>query len=640
VSGICGVIRFDGSPVAEPDLDRQLRALAHLGPDQARRWCGGPAGLGALLMQVTREDLFEQQPLHDSAAGLVFVCDARIDNRDEIAAALDLDAAALHDMPDSRLLFTAYKAWGAACAERLIGDFVFAAWNAGAGTLELARDHMGQRHIFFHAGDGFFAFATEKKGLWALPDVPRVFPEASLARSLAPRQRRGLRQAGDAAAWDGIGSLPGGAILTLAADGSTTSRRYWAPRAAPEHENQSEAYYVDAYRRVLAEAVACRLRRTMRPAGVFMSGGFDSAAICALAGPVMRAQGRKLVAASSVMPEGYRGTIRHARPWVELCRREMPHIDVRYVTSEGLSVLANLERGFLSHDGPRSPNHAVNDALFSVIAAAGARVVMDGYGGDYTLNPKSRLFFVTLLKRGKFRLFVREWRARRRFLGVSQWTMVKSALIRDLAPPLVRRWRRHVNGLAPTGPTMPLTADFVSRFEDYGLNPDRVRVPTMRGALKDSLDTASSGAIIGGSITAAAHGLEFTQPFHDKRVIELALAIPEEMYIRNGRERYLARVALKDLYPPEFQDRLPGNYNLAPDFLRMAKAEEPAILAEIDRMEASGDLAKYFDFGRMRQMLTRRTPDQHASGSEFDTSQAINAFFRARYVKWFRGDNA
>ena len=65
MSGICGVIRFGGSPVAEQDLDRQLRALAHLGPDAARRWCGGSAGLGALLMRVTQEDLFDQQPLRD-----------------------------------------------------------------------------------------------------------------------------------------------------------------------------------------------------------------------------------------------------------------------------------------------------------------------------------------------------------------------------------------------------------------------------------------------------------------------------------------------------------------------------------------------------------------------------------------------
>ena len=52
-------------------------------------------------------------------------------------------------MPDSALLLAAYKKWGEACVDRLLGDFVFALWDARAGKLTLARDHMGQRHLFF-----------------------------------------------------------------------------------------------------------------------------------------------------------------------------------------------------------------------------------------------------------------------------------------------------------------------------------------------------------------------------------------------------------------------------------------------------------------------------------------------------------
>ncbi len=144
----------------------------------------------------------------------------------------------------------------------------------------------------------------------------------------------------------------------------------------------------------------------------------------------------------------------------------------------------------------------------------------------------------------------------------------------------------------------------------------------------------------GYSISAAAHGLEFTQPFHDKRVVEFGLAIPEELYVKNGKTRYLARAALKDLYPPEYQDRPPGNDDLGPDFLMMAKRIEPRVLAEIDRMEKAGKLSKYFDFPRMRAMLTRRSIEQHASGNEYDTQQAMLAFLAARYIEWFRGDNA
>jgi asparagine synthase (glutamine-hydrolysing) len=143
----------------------------------------------------------------------------------------------------------------------------------------------------------------------------------------------------------------------------------------------------------------------------------------------------------------------------------------------------------------------------------------------------------------------------------------------------------------------------------------------------------------GYSVPAAAHGLEFTQPFHDKRVVEFGLAIPEELYVKNGKTRYLARAALLDLYPSEYQNRPPGNDDMEPDFLIMAKRAEPRVLAEIDRMEKGGKLARHFDFPRMRAMLTRRTVEQHASGNEYDTRQAMLAFLAARYIEWFRGDN-
>lgn len=634
MSGICGIVRFDGQPVAERDLERQMKALSHLGPDRARHWHEGRAGMGALLMRVTQEDAFDRQPLRDAAAGLTFVSNARIDNREEIAAALAIDADALRAMPDSALLFAAYKTWGADCAERLIGDFVFAAWDAQKNTLTLGRDHMGQRHVFYHRGKGFFAFASERKGLWALPDVPRLLPDKIIARMLL------MDRSPDPvdSPLDGIGAVPGGTVLTAAADGSVVSRRYWEPRADPSHENRDEAYYIETYRRVLGEAVACRLRRATAPAGLFMSGGFDSAAICALAGPVVTQQGRKFVAVSSVMPEDYRGTIRHARKWVEMCRRHMPHLDVRYVTREGLNIFTGMEQGFLTTDGHHSPNRYVNDALYSAIASAGARVAMDGHGGDYTLNPPGHKFFVTLLRKREFRRLCCEWRARRRFLRVSHWQLFKSSILANLS--IMRRWWGYRAGLALFGPTMPIAREFAEMAIAAGAKPREASDLSMRASMARVLNRLQNAPAHAGSISAAANGLEFTQPFHDKRVVELGLAIPEELYVKHGRERHLARTALKDIYPPEFQTRGPGNDDLGPDFLMMAKSIEPQMLAEIGRMEMAGKLSKYFDFPRMRRMLTRRRIDQHASGNELDTRQAMLSFLIARYVEWFRGDNA
>jgi asparagine synthase (glutamine-hydrolysing) len=636
MSGICGIFCFDGAPVAPRDLERQMTVLAHLGRDRARTWSAGPVGLSHLMMRITREDAFDAQPLCDG--GLTLVADLRLDNREELAQALSIDAAALDAMPDSALLLAAYKTWGVDCVERLVGDFVFAVWDAGARTLTLARDHMGQRHVFYHHGNGFFAFASEIKGLWAIPQVPRTLLEENIVQSLLFDEPTDV----GATEYKGICAVPGGTVLTVAADGTITSRRYWEPHADPAHVGRDEAYYIETYRKVLTEAVACRLRRATTPAGLFMGGGFDSSAICALAGPVVTAQRRKFIAVSSVMPEDYRGTIHHARRWVEMCRRTMPHLDVRYATREGLDIFTFMEQGFLTGDNRHSPNRYVTHAMFAEIAAAGARIVMDGHGGDYTINPRGQNMLVRFLRKGQFRRFGSEFNAMRQHLHQSvKQTFVRNVLLQLVPASWMRVWSNHSNGLALFGPTLPLSQQVIegrsknarSRFRWKA--GDRQRVG-MERVLRGQQNFPAQGY----SVPAAAHGLEFTQPFHDKRVVEFGLAIPEELYVKNGKTRHLARAALKDLYPPEYQDRPSGNDDMGPDFLMMAKRIEPRVLAEIDRMEKAGTLSKYFDFPRMRAMLTRRRIDQHASGNEYDTRQAQLAFLAARYIEWFRRDNA
>lgn len=635
MSGVCGLVRIDGAAVDPRDLERQTTRLKHLGPDKISTWSEGPIAMAQLMMRITREDGFDIQPVHDGPFTLV--ADVRLDNREALAAALAIDPEPVADIPDSALLMRAWRRWGEATVERLVGDFVFAVWDDEARTLTLVRDHMGQRHVFYHEGPGLFAFATEIKGLWALPDVPRELIEARFAGGLAFRQEPDV----GATVYLGIRALPGGAIGVLDAKGHFAWRRYWEPHADPAHEGKDEAYYVRTYREVLAEAVACRLRRTLRPAGLLMGGGFDTGGICALAGLAVAPQGRKFIAAASVMPEDYRGTIRHCRQWVEICRRDMPHLEVRYVTREGLDIFTHMEAGFLAADNGHSPNRYVTDALYDVIKAGGARVVMDGFGGDYTVNPRASNGLARLLVRGRWRRFFAEFAAvKRRFRLDTRRTLVRQVLY-----PMLPRWlnqarTNHANGLRLAGPTMPLASAVMKARRRATSRSASNPIGDPRQNMLRVLRGQQNEPAIGGSIPAASHGLEFTQPFHDKRVVEFGLAIPEDLYLKDGKERWLARTALADLYPAEFQERMPGNDDLGPDFLAMAKRIEPRVLAEIERMEQAGKLTEYFDFPRMRQMLTRRRLEDHRSGNEYDTRQAQLAFLYARYIEWFRGDNA
>jgi len=641
MSGIFGIFRFDGAEVSRGDLDRQQRALAHLGPDRAQIERDGSIGLGALLLRINQEDRYDRQPLRDDGAGSIFVCDARIDNREDIAAALGIMDSDASVMADSDLAFAAVRAWGMDGVDRLVGDFVIALWDAAKQTLTLARDHMGQRNLYYYMGDGFIAFASEIKGLWALPDVPRTLREEGFIHRLLMQP---VSISGETE-FEGVKALLGGTLLTVNASGALTTRRYWEPHADPAHVGRDEAYYIAAYRRVLGEAVACRLRRATAPAGIFMSGGFDTGAICALAGPALGPRGGKLITVSSVMPEDYRGTIKQVRPWVEICRRAMPHLDVRYVTSEGLDILEGMEQTFLSNDGASTDYRCIVDAMLKEIASAGGGVVMDGFGGDYTLNPRGADALVRLLRRGLLRRFVTELAATRRHLGQTwKQTLARNVIVPGLRVGLFARLQRLRAGLVAFGHTTPVSADILAMARRDKIAPRGAGGPRAGDSVTarklQLLKRMQNQPRAGYSVPASAFGLKFTEPFHDKRVVELGLAIPEELEFKNGHTRHLARMALADLYPPGFQERRPGNEDMAPGMLALANRATPRILAEIERMETAGRLKAYFDFPRMRKMLTQRSADQHASGNEYDTRQAVNAFMSARWLEHFRGDNS
>jgi asparagine synthase (glutamine-hydrolysing) len=634
MSAIAGILRFDGAPVSRSDLERQLGTMAHRGPDRRRVWRDGLLGLGHALRRMTHEDDFDDQPLIERGSSLSLVADLRLDNRAELSGALGIGAVALARLSDSALLMECYKAWGEDCASRLLGDFAFAVWDGRARKLVLARDHMGIRSVHYHVGKDFFAFATEAKGLWTLAEVPRRIDEFELGKRLL----LDLTDSRGETLFEGITGLPGGTVMSIAADGAITSRRYWLPHADPIHRDKSETYYVETYRRILAEAVECRIRRLRGRAGLFFSGGFDSTSIAALSGPLMRAKGERLVAASSVMPGGHSGPPEDARAWVEAASRHMPHLDVRYVTREGYGFLKNLEATFLRRDSHSSPNRFANDAIYAALIECGVSLVMDGHGGDGTLNPTGNGWLAAQLREGRMGLFLRELAAYRRVRRKSLWKVLRQEVIAPLLPIWLGKARRRAG--TTSGVIAAGFADYLrARGGRLGFGIRDARERTGANARLGLLLTMQDAAQCPGEAAAAACGLEYAMPFRDKRVVEFALAVPSRLFVRDGRDRYLARAALKGLLPPEFDARFrKGTDDRIPDAVSAVEREREALCAEIARMEKSPRLRRIFAFDRMREMLAAQS-----SAAQFQTNSrlllAVRAVMIARYVEWFERAN-
>jgi asparagine synthase (glutamine-hydrolysing) len=633
MSAICGIVRFDGADVAPRSIDRMAQAMKHRGADGIETVELGRLVLGHCLMRVNREDVHEAQPI--IARDAVLVADLRLDNREELAAALGIADADLAELPDSELLLAAWRRWGDDCARHLLGDFAFAIWDRARGTLLLGRDHMGQRVIHYHLGDGFLAFATELGGLFAADDVPRRLNEDELARRLLMSTER---IEGELIYTD-IHVLPGGTTLSLTADGIFKVDRYWEPHANPVHFDRDDAYYLATYRATIEEAVACRLRRLNDPPSLLLSGGFDSGIIATIAGPIVAARGWVLTCIASVLKED--DPRRDARPAVEAFRG-LPGLDLHFYVRGEETSYDDLEATF-GRTFRHQPPSVVRCRMGEMARAAGSRLILDGHGGDYTVNAYDVAMLGAILRGGNIRRFVREYRARMRFTGWSALRVFGRDVVSALVPQWVRRpWRVAVNGFRPAWQRRGVQRDFALRaFASGVVNRRRLRDgfrpgPRWRGLWLEICKWISAEA--GGNYIAMTPDLDLTRPFHDKRIVELGCALPDHLLFRDGRERWLARTAFADRLPAALIRRMPGNDREQPDLLSMDFQAAPAMLAAINEVRHDDAVARYIDVDALAALLRDEVSEERLS-DRIRLGFAMKALTTARFLAWLDRSN-
>jgi asparagine synthase (glutamine-hydrolysing) len=84
MSGIAGIIHFDGKPVEPGLIEKITRGMAHRGPDGINHWVKGSVAFVQCILRTTPESLEEHQPLTNEDESLVLVMDGRVDNWEEL----------------------------------------------------------------------------------------------------------------------------------------------------------------------------------------------------------------------------------------------------------------------------------------------------------------------------------------------------------------------------------------------------------------------------------------------------------------------------------------------------------------------------------------------------------------------------
>ncbi len=471
----------------------------------------------------------------------VLTFDGRLDNRQEIIDAVGRPADPADT--DAALVLRAYGAWGENAVGRLVGDFALALWDAQNHRLLCARDALGIRPLYYHLGDRVFCCASELQALLVLDEVrARVGPnEGYLAEHLAVRPT----QLEDTV-FDGIRRLSAAHMLVVEPS-ATRKRRYWEP-AALDLRCRTDDEYAEQFLDVFQRAIACRLRSSA-PVGAHLSGGLDSSSVVAVAAS-MREAGA--VPALETLSLEFPGRPYDERTYIDamVSHTGVPAHILRGGALDPRLLTASLER---SRDLPDAPTgEAMLQPLTDTARARGMRVILTGVGGDEWLQG-SAFYYADLIRRGRWRTLAGLLRAASPDSPVDRSPgMMLAAGVRPLLPPVVRRAARRLLGrtLVPSW----IEPSFARRL---GLD-DRLRPPDpspwrgsyaradVRWQLESGWEALMKEQLERG---AAACGVEYRHPLYDRRLVEFALALPEEQRQRADAGKVVLRRALGGLLP-------------------------------------------------------------------------------------------
>ncbi len=566
MSGLVGLLNLDGRPVAPERLEALAGALAHRGPDGSSCRCLGGAGLGHLAFHATPEAFEETQPWSDESSAVWVVCAGRLDNRRELH-----DLAAAKSLPprnatDVELVLRSYQVLGLDFAARLLGDFAILIWDSRERRLIGARDVTAERPFYYAVAANTLFVASEPRALLTQPEISGDPNEAMVAQHLADR----IVSTEDTL-FQAVHRLPPAHLLIAGAEGVRT-QRYWAPNPEREIRYRTDDEYAEHFREIFAEAVTCRLR-TEHPVAADLSGGMDSSSVVSMI--------HHLAQTGAVRPPHiehlslvFPGEACDESRWIESVERRWAIRSSKQPPTPATEAHCR-EQVIFYRDLPDYPNGTMSDGLRQLARQLGCRVRFTGLGGDEWLAG-SPLHLTDHLRRLKLMRCVRQLRADSEASGTGQARLLLRALA-ALAPSSLRSVRRRLTARDTTPPWI-----------GPGLRPHaNVQRPHSlgRGPFASHASRAIAGTLTDGFAVhraemeeraGAAAGLELREPLNDRRIIEFALALPEEQRWNGSVRKVVLRNAMRDLLPADVLTRI-AKPQFSPVFVAALASADPTL---------------------------------------------------------------
>jgi asparagine synthase (glutamine-hydrolysing) len=537
---------FEGQPAAPDYIEKVSEALAPYGPDSNESYSKGGVRILYRAFHTTKESRREKQP-YISSSGAVITWDGRLDNRAELIS--ELSDSLTPGSTDVAIVATASEKWGANCFAKLIGDWALSIWTPGDRSLNLAKDPIGTRHLYYSFDNNQVTWSTILDPLVRLAGKTFALNEEYIAGWFS------MFPAVDLTPCVGIHSVPPSSSVLLR-PGKHAVSKYWDFDPKNKIRYRTEAEYEEHFRVVFAKAVQRKLRSD-RPVLAELSGGRDSSSIVCMADTIVARGTADTPRLDTISYFDDTEPNWNERPYftkVEEKRgRTGWHVNVGAQDPE--KIPAPKPRPESAHgrfvptpgyDGRASPQ------IRMCLASQGNRVVLSGIGGDEVMGgvPTPAPELENLLARGQFGALAHQlkvWALEKR----KPWFHLFWEAARGFFPPSLVGVPKYMR------PAPWLQSSFVKRHRAALTGyPSRTKLfgplPSFQGNVS-TLDALRR--------QLARTALPFEPPFEkrypylDRGLLEFMFAIPREQLVRPTQRRSLMRRALAGIVPDEILNR-------------------------------------------------------------------------------------
>ena len=567
--GIAGIFHSEkGRPVDRQLLANMAAIQYHRGPDGFGVAAPDGQGVGFSHARLSIIDLNEQrarQPFASADGRLLLAHNGEFYDYQRIRTDLTSRGERFRTKSDSEIVLHLYPRIGLAeTLKHLRGEFAFALYDAESEALHLVRDRFGIKPLYYHLGEDSVTFGSEVKVLMANPGVERRIDNEGLLHQLMQLMVPGTT------AFAGIKQVrPGHVVTVKRQDGGfeVTDAEYWDyefPEAAFHREAKSEESSIEAVRAGLMEAVRLRLTADV-PVGCYLSGGVDSCSILGLSS----AMRQDPVKAFTI---GFTDAAYDETPVArEMAEATGAEQDV--LRLNGSHLYGHFERTIWHTERTVYNTLAVAKYLMSRhVRDVGYKVVVTGEGSD-ELFAGYPSFRRDLFLHGLDDLPMAERRKWEEMLGESNQLFKGAMLAEDelddpaltarvgFTPSCLQPWLAcEQTARAAMNPDLAAQISNYAPGEAIAAELDKSKLDGRHPLDKAQYvwsKTMLEGQILtwGGDRVDMANSMEARPAFLDHHLAETATRIPPLHRIKDRKEKYVLKEAMKGILPRTLYER-------------------------------------------------------------------------------------